>query len=168
MEFEYCPRCGTKLNPPNGRQRFKNCERCGFVNYQNPVPTASAIIVKDGKVLLGRRRSDPGKGMWDIPGGFIELNETPEEAARREILEETGLTINLEKFFGFFLGKYEYPTSPNAPTMNICFLASIQNGEPKANDDLVALEWFSKDEIPILGMAFDNNKQMLKKWITEN
>ncbi len=67
----------------------------GWCLYDNPAPTATAIVTRaDGAMLLTRRAIEPAFGMLDLPGGFIEAGEDPEQAVKRELLEETGLEID--------------------------------------------------------------------------
>ena len=82
-----------------GRKRFY-CIKCNQIHYQNPKPTATLICPKGHKVLLVKRAFQPAKGTWSLPGGFIELGETPEEAAKRELKEETNLNGEVIKLLG--------------------------------------------------------------------
>jgi ADP-ribose pyrophosphatase YjhB (NUDIX family) len=90
--LEYCSNCGEKntFGLIEGQNRF-HCKSCKEIHYENPKSTATLICIKDGKLLLVKRAVDPAKGMWGLPGGFIELGETPNEAAIRELKEETNL-----------------------------------------------------------------------------
>ncbi|MGB9561477.1 MAG: NUDIX domain-containing protein, partial [bacterium] len=90
---KHCPYCGGALGVKNldDRER-KVCLICGRLIYENPVPAVAVVVFDDCKrVLLVRRGVEPGKGKWSLPGGFIELDETPYETARRELFEETML-----------------------------------------------------------------------------
>jgi len=88
----YCSHCSNKnsFSKIEGEIRY-HCPKCKTIHYQNPKPTATLICIKGDKILLVKRAFDPGKGEWSLPGGFIELGETPEEAAKRELKEETNL-----------------------------------------------------------------------------
>ena len=91
--FQFCPHDGSRLKPApddHGIPR-PHCPTCDFIDYANPKSCAGALIVEEGKVLLAKRRCEPFKGMWDLPGGFIESGESAEQAVVREILEETHL-----------------------------------------------------------------------------
>ena len=93
-DYKFCPVCGIALSSGfiEGKER-QYCPGCQFVNYENPLPVAVAVTVKDGKFLLIKRGIPPRKGMWASPSGFIETGETAEEACLRELKEETGLDI---------------------------------------------------------------------------
>src|SRR5919197_2590450 len=94
--FRFCPSCGSALRPPAEpveRVLMQMCSRCGAVHFRNAKPCAGVLVVRDGKVLLGRRALDPARGTWDIPGGFLEPWEHPVVGAAREVAEETGLIV---------------------------------------------------------------------------
>jgi ADP-ribose pyrophosphatase YjhB (NUDIX family) len=97
-EIRHCPRCGAAyrtLDFHAGESLFL-CACCGFEFYQNPLPAAVAVVAEPTRpdaVLVLRRRTSPGVGMWCVPGGFIRYGESPAAAAVREAREETGLDI---------------------------------------------------------------------------
>ncbi len=99
--MEFCSNCGNKNHHgwKEGNLRYY-CENCGIVHYENPKPTATLVCPKYNDILLVKRAYQPGKGLWGLPGGFIELNETPVIAAERELLEETGLVGKFSRFIG--------------------------------------------------------------------
>lgn len=149
------------LIPKENRKRL-TCQQCNFVFYQNPKTTAGVIIVKNGRVLLGKKASGPKKGLWNIPGGFLEAGEHPLQGAKREIKEETNLNIRIIKLLGIF--KSRYFTGDHC--VNIFYLAEIISGPAKAGDDLSQLKWFKPSELP-KKMAFKDNVQALQAWLKE-
>jgi ADP-ribose pyrophosphatase YjhB (NUDIX family) len=98
----------------------------------------SALIVADGKVLLVRRGKDPFKGCWTLPGGGVEPGETPREAVRREVLEETGLAIEVTGR----IGVVDY-----GHTTITVFRAVVRGGEPSAGDDAAACEFVAPSDV---------------------
>ena len=109
---------------------------------------ADALIVREGKILF-QRRADNGK--WGLIGGLLELNETYEEAAIREIREETGLEVKLESFLGIFHNHdMIWPNGDRAHVISACYTASIVKGEPRIDEESFELRFFGKDEIPPL------------------
>lgn len=100
--YRYCPCCGTPLGraPQAGRERLC-CPACGWVHWDNPTPVVAAVIEVDGKVLLARNIAWPEK-MFALVAGFLERDETPEQAVAREVLEETGLTVTATHLIGVY------------------------------------------------------------------
>jgi len=144
--WRYCPRCGSPLVHDHGRVE---CGACGFVHYANSAPTASAFVLDHaGSVLLARRAYEPDAGLWDVPGGFLEEGEDPVEGLRRELLEETGLTIEPGDFVGAFTDTYGDGPGATA-VLNLVWEASIAAGEPAPADDVSELRWFPRGGLPL-------------------
>jgi ADP-ribose pyrophosphatase YjhB (NUDIX family) len=155
--WRHCPRCAGDLGVEN---RKATCTRCGYAVWANPVPGAQALVERDGHVLLGRRRDDPGAGLWDIPGGFVEESEHPLDALRRELREETGLAIEPTEFFGMWLQPYHDRT-----VLSLTWLAVPAGGDERPGDDLVELRWFAPMELPgPEGLAFESYVPILSLW----
>lgn len=91
--MKYCSRCGTELEEVDYAGRRKKCPGCEEIAWQNPSPVAWLLVEHEGKYLLVKRDIQPDRGEWDIPGGYLELEESFQEAARRELEEETGVTV---------------------------------------------------------------------------
>jgi len=143
--WRFCPRCGLPLVHDHGRVE---CSACGFVHYANSAPTASALVLDDaGRVLLARRAYEPDAGLWDTTGGFLEEGEDPFEGLRRELLEETGLTIEPGDFVGAFTDTYGDGPAATA-VLNLLWEASVVAGEPAPADDVSQLRWFPRDGLP--------------------
>jgi ADP-ribose pyrophosphatase YjhB (NUDIX family) len=100
-DAQFCPRCGRAADVEFPRRIV--CTHCGYAAYYNPKPVAGAIPVDaSGRVILLRRGFDPGQGLWTFPGGFVDLGESVEEAARREAAEELGIAIELGGLVGVY------------------------------------------------------------------
>ena len=89
----FCSFCGTRFG---GRSYPRECGNCGQITYRNPLPVAVAIVPVDGGVIAIRRGIDPQKGQLALPGGYIEFGESWQEAAARELLEETRIRVGAE------------------------------------------------------------------------
>lgn len=163
--FRYCPSCGHELPEPPGpanRVLQQACPACGAIHYRNAKPTASALIVRDGRVLLGRRGIEPYKGWWDIPGGFLEPWEHPADGVVREIAEETSLVVRPTEVFDIYIDTYGYGDGTDY-TLNVYYLVEIVSGEPRPGDDLVELRFFAPEEVPEQ-VAFETGRRALADW----
>ena len=164
--WRFCPRCGAEgllHGPVPGEDCDRlHCGACGLVLYDNPAPTASALVVRGGRVLLSRRAIEPRRGMWDTPGGFVEAGEDPRDAVRRELLEETGLRIEIERLLGIFPDRY----GDGPPTLNIFYVARAPAGEPRALSDVAEVAWFAPADVPE-ELAFPNGAVALRAWAAD-
>lgn len=160
--FRYCPDCGFQLQPPevpSERLVSQVCAHCGGVHFRNAKPCAGALVVKDGKVLLGRRAVDPARGYWDIPGGFLNPWEHPADGAVREVAEETGLRVRPVQLLTVVIDTY----ADRDYTLNTYYIAEVIGGQESPADDLAELCWFGPAELPD-GYAFTHCSQVLAAW----
>ena len=158
-EWRSCPRCGTALDQG---ERSVSCPSCGLVEYANPAPTASAVVRDaEGRILLARRAGDPGRGLWDLLGGFMDEGEEPLETLRRELREEIGLELEVGDFLGGLPDTYG---DGGIHTVNLYWAATVAGGEPRPADDVAELAWFPPDELPPRGeFAFANTIELLER-----
>lgn len=120
-------------------------------------------MARGGRVLLVRRAIEPFKDHWDIPGGFLHEAEHPEDGARREILEETGLRVRLVETLGIYMDRYGGEDAEEW-TLNVYYLAEpLDDAEPRAADDASEIAWFAPDELPA-EMAFNHEREVLAAW----
>lgn len=106
--FSYCPRCGSKSFIWNGEKVFF-CSACGLKYYINPAPAVAVILqYPDGRIVLSRRKHNPMQGTFDLPGGFVEINERIEDTVMREIFEELSVTVTRMNYIGSFPNEYVY------------------------------------------------------------
>lgn len=123
------------------------------MQYRSPALTVDAVVTKDDSIVLIKRKNDPFKGKWALPGGFVEYGETIENAVLREAKEETGLDVGIEKL----LGVYSDPNrDPRGHTVSVCFLCRIVGGALKADTDSADVREFKLSELPDL--AFDHER----------
>jgi 8-oxo-dGTP diphosphatase len=148
----FCPRCGERLAGPPPIE----CAACAYALFVNPRPTATAIIVDDGRILTLLRAREPQKGRWELPGGFCDGFEHPAEAVVREVREELGVEIRLDRFVGMYLGCYEFQDE-QLPVLDCFWLATIVDGElrvdPAEADDYA---WAPIGDLPEFGFETMN------------
>lgn len=126
------------------------CPECG--QYKNRGVSVDGIIIRDNKILLIKRGNEPFKGYWALPGGYVDWNESTEEAVAREVLEETGLKVNSCELIGVYSSPNRHPKQ----VINVAYRVAT-TGEPKAADDALEFKWCSIDDLPA-ELAFDHKK----------
>lgn len=119
--------------------------------YANPALAVDAVWIRAGRVLLVRRGRPPFRGMWALPGGFVELRETVEAAVVRELAEETGLLARPVGIVGVYSGP---DRDPRKPTTSVAFLVSGPGGVPRGSDDAASASWVALPDARPL--AFDH------------
>jgi ADP-ribose pyrophosphatase YjhB (NUDIX family)/ribosomal protein S18 acetylase RimI-like enzyme len=135
------------------------CPACGFVLYRNPVPGVGILIEIDDGLVLVRRGQPPFAGSWALPAGYIEEDESVEQAAVREAREETGLDVRLGELFGV----YSFPEGPVQSGIIIFYRADPLGGELKAGDDAAEVHIFGATEIPE-DVAFRTHREVIARW----
>src|SRR5215211_8673084 len=155
--FAFCPTCGSpnEMQECDGRTR-PVCTACGHITFLDPKLAVAALIVRDGRILLGKRgpgTRSPGK--WSFPAGFVERGEQVETATAREVLEETGLEIEPGQLVGLF-------SEPGEMVVLAVYEATIRKPDavPAAGDDLVDLGWFPLGGLPEL--AFERDYRIIE------
>src|SRR5215213_679526 len=154
----FCAACGspTEERIVEGSSR-PICTTCGQVVYLDPKLAVAVLIIRDGRILLGKRgpgSREPGK--WSFPAGFVERGERVERAAAREAREETGLDITVGNLIGLY--------SSDGETVVLAVYEATSVGEPRAGDDLVEVGWFAFSELPEL--AFPRDERILDEWLS--
>ncbi len=151
--FKYCPMCATPLVEQDIYHALRlTCPDCGFINFLEPKVVAVIVIEDEDKILLGKRNIDPGMGRWSFVSGYVERGEKLEEAAIREVKEETNLDVRLERLIGIY-------SERNNPHIVIAFAASIFNNNTNEivaqPDEVSELAFFALDRIPTLAFPTD-------------
>ena len=113
--------------------------------------TTDAIVIKKGKVLLVKRQKDPFKGLWALPGGFVNYGEKTEDACIRELFEETSCKGIIEKL----IGVYSNPKrDPRGHVISVAYLVKTSDTHIHAHDDAADSRWFFLESLP--NLAFDH------------
>lgn len=145
--FKYCPKCGSSHFEENNF-KSKKCADCGFIYYFNSSASAAAFITnKDGQLLVARRAKEPAKGTFDLPGGFVDMAETAEEAVIREIKEETGLSLSNPQYLFSLPNVYRY-SEFDVHTVDMFYQCIIEdNRVPVPADDVEELFFLSLNQV---------------------
>lgn len=161
-QVRFCLRCGTTLSQ---RSRFGAvrpvCPSCGYTHFFDPKVAVAVMVERDGKLLMVRRANTPQKGLWTVPGGFMDADETPEQTAARECVEETGLEVRIAGLFDVVSGK-EHDAGAS---FVMFYRAEITGGELRPSDDADMAGWFGPDELPEI--AFNATCRALTRWAAE-
>ena len=156
----FCPYCGTRLTEKicEGSPRLF-CEHCDEPIYENPIPASCLVVVDNmNRVLLVKRNVEPKKGFWCLPGGFMELGESPEKAALRELEEETGLLGRIE----MLLGVSSNPSAQYHTVLMVGYLIRQYTGTLIAGDDADDAVYFHYDELPEI--AFESHERFIRMY----
>ena len=152
-EARFCPRCAAPAEVTFPRSI--ECPSCGYSAYYNPKPVACAIPWGDeGRIWLLRRGFDPGSGLWTFPGGFVDLGESVEQAAHREVHEELAIEIEL----GPLLGVY----SRSDDRVALIVFEARALDEPRVTPEATEVRSFSPEELPWEELAFWSTERALR------
>lgn len=160
LDLGHCGRCGARLAPFEREPSHGQCPACGNLEFNNPIPVAGILIVRDGKVLLTRRAIEPRAGYWAFPGGFVERGETIEEAARRETREEVSLEPRITGIVGS-------PSSMVEEGHLVIAFRGEADDEPVPGSEVAEVGWFAPERIPWEEIAFETTTQALRALLAE-
>jgi len=161
VEHLFCPHCGTEMEQAEVAGRMRHvCPACGYVLYRNLLPAVGVLAEMEGGIVLVKRREEPFAGWWALPAGYIEADESVEQAAVRECREETGLEVELLELFGV----YSFPEGPGPPGMIVFYRARPIGGELQAGDDAQDVAVFVQDELPDR-LAFRTHREVIARWV---
>lgn len=160
--LNYCSRCGQPLSfgPLDAESRDRlACDSCGFIAYVNPRVVVSALPITDaGDLVLIRRAIEPGYGEWAQPGGFLEIDETANEGAARETLEETNLIVEPTNLVGVY-------SRPQAAVVVLCWEARIVGGAMAPTSESLEVRAFAPTAIPWHRIAFQTTAWAIRDWL---
>jgi ADP-ribose pyrophosphatase YjhB (NUDIX family) len=156
-QARFCPRCAQPADI--AYPRSLSCPHCGYGAYYNPKPVAAAIpVTPDGKLILLRRGFDPGKGLWTFPGGFVDLGESVEEAAEREVREELEIAVTLGPVVGVYSRAEER-------VVLIVYRATTAD-EPRTTEEASEVTAFDPADVPWHELAFWSTERALRDFLS--
>jgi len=154
--IKFCPRCGTEVEYKDKFGMVRPvCPQCRYIHFQDPKVAAAVLVEEGSRVLLVRRANEPFRGLWTLPAGFVNGGENPAEAAVRECLEETGLSVRVKRVLDVISGREH----ERGADFIIVYIAEVISGELAPADDADAAEWFERNALPPL--AFDATQKVL-------
>jgi mutator protein MutT len=145
-------------------EKSLECGNCGFRYFINMSAAVVAIIRNQkGEVLLTKRKFQPSAGMLDLPGGFVDMGETAEEAIRREIFEELSLEINGIEYFGSFTNKYLF-AEVEYQTLDLAFICTVKTFNTlQVAEDVSGYVFASLDDMSDDQIGLDSIKRILRQ-----
>lgn len=161
FDFTFCPRCGGTLEKK--KDNLLLCQNCDLHYYVNPRVSNAVLITNDAKeLLLVKRKYNPYKGYWDLPGGFVDINETIEDSVQREMQEELGLRVNDLQYHSSFPDRYQYG-GIDYYTVCAAFTASLpKNASIQIADDVEEVMFIQPKDIDLDHIAFDAIRNLLQ------
>ncbi|MBF7144850.1 MULTISPECIES: NUDIX hydrolase [Pseudomonas] len=160
----FCPQCGGadlhQRCPPGDTHSRLLCARCGYVHYVNPKIIAGCIVEHEGRYLLSQRAIAPRPGTWTLPAGFMEAGETTEQAALREVWEETGVTAQITAPYSIF-------SVPRISEVYIVFRATLVSMADTWGEESLDRQLFLPQDIPWDNIYYPAIRQILERYIEE-
>ena len=155
-DIRYCPYCRSDLERRwiAGRTR-PYCPQCERAFFSDPKLAVAVIVACGERILLQQRAIEPGLGRWSFPSGFVERGEQLEDAAKREVLEETGIAVELDRLVGIY-------SQQGHPVVLVVYEGHPISGELRPSEESHAVEWFTLDALPPL--AFPHDERILADW----
>ena len=158
QDVRYCQRCGHDLarKTIEGKKRAY-CGQCGLIVFLDPKVAAAVLVKITGSLVLVRRGIEPAMGRWSFPSGYVDRGESVEDAAVREVKEETGLDVRLTGLVGLY-------SRAESPVVLAVYSAEVQGGKMRAGHDAEEVGLFDPADLPYL--PFDHDVQILKDWLS--
>jgi 8-oxo-dGTP diphosphatase len=150
----FCRECGAALARSNGR-RPPRCLRCGYLAYADPKVATGVLAERDGRLLLVRRNHEPAMGRWSFPSGYVDAGEVVEDAAAREVREETGLDVRLTRLLGVY-------STAGEQVIFVAYAGEALPGDAVAGEEAYEVGWFDPDALPEL--AFPHDPAIVEAW----
>jgi len=159
----HCRACGTRVEyriPPDDNRERAVCPACSTIHYENPLNVVGTVPVWEDRVLLCRRNIEPRHGYWTLPAGFMELNETAEQGAIRETIEEAGARIEVQ-------GLFTVLDVVRVGQLHIYYRARLLDTEFAPGPETIEAKLFREDEIPWEALAFRTVRKTLECFFSD-
>jgi len=162
--MKYCNQCGApvEIKVPEGDNLPRHvCVACDIIHYQNPKVVAGCIPEMDGKILLCKRAIEPRHGLWTLPAGFMENNETTAQAAAREALEEANAQVTILSLYTMF-------SLPHIDQVYIMYRGKLENTDFGPGSESLEVELYEEKDIPWESLAFPVITETLRLYYRES
>jgi ADP-ribose pyrophosphatase YjhB (NUDIX family) len=157
----YCSSCGSKTELRLvAKQQLQVCPKCDRIFFRNPKVVVIALIEDAGRVLLGRRDIEPGRGLWGLPGGYVDWDEHPEAAVVRECAEEMQVDVEPQELLDV-----QHIVLDEEGIVFLPYRARLIGGEAAAGDEVQEVGWFRPNGLPPL--AFSSHRKVLQRWVQD-
>lgn len=165
-QFKFCPKCGSTFHENNFKSN--KCDHCGFIYYMNTSAAVAVFILNNkGELLVCRRAHEPAINTLDLPGGFVDLYESAESAAIREVKEETGLEVMTLNYQFSLPNQYLY-SDFDVHTLDLFYTATVKNSSILlANDDVAETFFIPIDQLKPELFGLRSIKLAIQKFITQ-
>jgi ADP-ribose pyrophosphatase YjhB (NUDIX family) len=161
---DYCPDCGTATEARESEARERRfCPGCAQFVWQNPVPVGTVVVSDGAEALFVRRSMSPDEGQWDLPGGFIEVDETPAVGVARELEEETRVAVDPDALTLCGVGHEQRGDRYLLPVVYTVDRATT-TGEPVAGSDADAVRFARPDDLDPLRDVALSRYQLSRDW----
>ena len=159
--YKHCIYCGGEVSVKINKITCNSCKRIRFINAS---PAVTGLILQDNKLLLVKRAEEPSKERWDLPGGFVDLNENFEDGLKREMMEELGVKIKSVKYFNSVIERYLYK-DVNEYVLVINFIVKPESYDVVPSDDASDAKYFDLHDALNQDLAFPTVEQVIKDLI---
>jgi len=160
FDINYCNNCGNEVSQivPDGDQKTRDvCTECGAIHYQNPKIITGCLIEHQQKILLCKRAIEPQSGKWTLPAGFMENNETLEQGAARETIEEANAQVKSMNLYAVY-------DIPHISQVYMIYRAELASEHFSPGSESLEVDLFDRNNLPWELLAFSVIKEVLIKY----
>ena len=161
--FAFCPRCSSDRLDPHDKNAVR-CLACGYTYYHNCAAAVAAIVEMDGRILLVKRAYDPQKGLFDLPGGFVDYGESLETAIAREVREECGIDVTDVRYFGSYPNTYSYLDVTYFSADAFFFCKAVDARALRVSGEASEFTVVEPKAIDMRTIAFESVRNVLKRY----